>query len=147
MIVGLDLPPRALHAHTKGHWRNQQQAKAAYRREAYLRALPEAPPEPLEEAKLAIRFYWPNRRRRDTLSAVQSLKPAIDGLVDAGWIVDDDWQHLGIGTIEAAVDSRRRRHRGPRHTLPLELTRGQFRVILRGVDARSMMKGENNGGR
>ena len=46
---------------------------------------------PYEKGELSIDFHFPNLRRRDTLNAVQGLKPAIDGLVDAGIILDDDW--------------------------------------------------------
>lgn len=53
---------------------------------------------------LSIDFYWPDRRRRDTLNAVQSIKPYVDGVTDSGAIPDDNWQVLSIGHIRSHLD-------------------------------------------
>jgi len=47
-----------------------------------------------ERASVAATFYWPNQRRRDTDNAIASLKAAYDGLVDAGLLPDDDYEHM-----------------------------------------------------
>jgi hypothetical protein len=42
--------------------------------------------------RLSITFYLPDRRRRDpgNLVGSEAVKALVDGLVDAGWIVDDN---------------------------------------------------------
>jgi hypothetical protein len=42
-------------------------------------------------ARLSARFYLPTRHRRDpgNLVGSEGFKALVDGLVDAGWIVDD----------------------------------------------------------
>jgi Holliday junction resolvase RusA-like endonuclease len=108
ICITLPLPPAALHAHNSGNWRSKAAPTRAYRQEAALLAKQEMRKErssyPYEKGELSIDFHFPNLRRRDTLNAVQGLKPAIDGLVDAGIILDDDWQRLTIGHIRSYLD-------------------------------------------
>jgi|TARA_Y100000034_G_C6572026_1_gene247961 Holliday junction resolvase RusA-like endonuclease len=106
--VTLALPPVALHAHNTGGWRSKAGPTKAYREESALLTQQAMRKKrgsyPYENAELSIDFYFPNLKRRDTLNAVQGLKPAIDGLSDAGLIVDDDWKHLSIGNIRSYLD-------------------------------------------
>lgn len=44
---------------------------------------------PLRDVVISIAFGVPDRRRRDLDNLIASTKPLIDGLVDAGLIVDD----------------------------------------------------------
>jgi Holliday junction resolvase RusA-like endonuclease len=108
MIITLALPPTTLHAHNRGNWRSKAAPTRAYREEAALLAKQEMRRKrgsyPFEKAELGIDIYFPNLRRRDTLNVVQGLKPAIDGLVDARLIDDDDWQRLKIGYIRSYLD-------------------------------------------
>ena len=55
-------------------------------------------------ARMSIRFYWADNRRRDTLNAVQTCKPYIDGFVDESVFTDDSWQHLEVGYVASAID-------------------------------------------
>ena len=103
-VLTLPLPPPALHAHAKGGWHGKSGPTKKYRMDAYLLASGRKYVTRFERARLSIAFFWPNFIRRDTLNAVHSIKPAIDGIVDAGWIMDDDWQHMEIGSINSAVD-------------------------------------------
>ena len=112
--ITLPLPPAALHAHAKGHWRDKTTATRRYREEAYFLALiamkescgeiPKAEANEPARGRLSVAFYWPDNRRRDTLNAIQGLKPAVDGIVDAGVLSDDSWQVLQIGEITAQID-------------------------------------------
>jgi hypothetical protein len=49
---------------------------------------------PWETATLQAMFFFSVNRRRDGVNHNQMLKPAQDGVVDAGLIVDDDHEHL-----------------------------------------------------
>lgn len=49
---------------------------------------------PWERATVAVRWFHTQKRRRDDVNYLASLKPAYDGLVDAGLLVDDDHEHL-----------------------------------------------------
>jgi crossover junction endodeoxyribonuclease RusA len=69
----------------------------------------------MERAVMSIDFYWPTAARRDILNACQGLKPAIDGIVDAGVLPDDNWKVLTIGHIRPHVDRA-----NPRVVLTLE---------------------------
>ena len=111
MMISLPLPSRALHAHNTGHWRSKAAPTKAYRLEAAILTQEAMRKDggsyPYARAELSVDFYWPDLRRRDTLNAVQGLKPAIDGcLVDSEMIKDDDWQHLSIGHIRSHLDRK-----------------------------------------
>lgn len=62
-----------------------------------------------EHITVSCHYATGDRRRRDTDNLVPSFKPAIDGLVDAGLIVDDDPQHvtLVMPTIHNGTGKRR----------------------------------------
>lgn len=47
-----------------------------------------------EHVTVQLHYATGDRRRRDADNLVATQKPAIDGLVDAGLIVDDDPQHI-----------------------------------------------------
>ena len=49
---------------------------------------------PWEKAKIQAVFFHDTNRRRDDVNSMQMLKPAYDGIVDAGLLVDDDNEHL-----------------------------------------------------
>lgn len=121
--IVLPLPSPALHAHAKGGWRSKTKPTAAAREEARLMALPHRSKAPqfAGGAVLSVDFYFANMRRRDLGNAFQSLKPAIDGIVDSGLLPDDNWQVLEVGHIRGRLD------------------RGNPRVVLR-LEARSQRK-------
>ena len=49
---------------------------------------------PWRRATARLTFYWPTKRRRDVRNAEHMMKPAYDGIVDAGIIPDDSAEHL-----------------------------------------------------
>jgi len=49
-------------------------------------------------------FFVPDRRRRDEANLIQSCKPAIDGVVDAGVIEGDHWEKLTTGSVRVSID-------------------------------------------
>lgn len=99
IVVILPLPPRALSPNRPAGSRGGRFAKAAaakkYRMQAR-RATEAAGVEtgPWELASVTAAFYFATRRRRDQDNAMAMLKPAYDGIVDAGLVRDDDYEHL-----------------------------------------------------
>ena len=49
---------------------------------------------PWGKATVSPVFYHEQKRRRDDVNHAAMLKPAYDGVVEAGMIVDDDSEHL-----------------------------------------------------
>ena len=93
-----------LHAHASGHWRTKTAATKAAREIGKLLAMGQ--PKITGPAILDIKFTVPNRRRRDICNMVQSMKPYIDGVVDAGGIEGDHWEVLSVGSITVVLGDR-----------------------------------------
>lgn len=85
--VTLPWPPRILSPNVRAHWAAKNRAAQAYRyacwgsaKEAKLTA----PPKPKSSGKrwlhVGIRFYPPDKRRRDDDNMITSLKYGLDGL-------------------------------------------------------------------
>lgn len=49
---------------------------------------------PWQEVEVKAVFYYRHKRRRDQDNAMGSLKAAYDGIVDAGLVIDDDYEHM-----------------------------------------------------
>ena len=114
MILTLPIPPATLNAHNKGHWRSKSAAVKSCRRLACAETLALRPPS-LDRSVLSIDLYWPDLLNRDTFNAVQSCKPYIDGIVDAGVIPDDNWRVMSIGHVRSHLDRE-----NPRVVLTIE---------------------------
>lgn len=59
---------------------------------------------PWERVDVSVVFYYKTKRRRDEDNAMGSLKAAYDGIVDAGLVGDDDWEHMSRKIPEFRVD-------------------------------------------
>ena len=92
MRLVLDLPPRELSPNFRSHWAKKAKAVKYYREQAWARARIEAPRPFLEWKRATLRTTWylPDARRRDPDNLMASLKAAIDGLVDARVLADDN---------------------------------------------------------
>lgn len=106
----IPLPPAGVTAHNTGHWRSKSDKIKKYRKDCCLAALGEARDGAIryrvkidhewylgksraEKAGARSMFYRP----RDIANAIQALKPAIDGLVDAGLLFDDTHEYVAWG--------------------------------------------------
>ncbi len=49
---------------------------------------------PWPRAQARLTFYWKDKRRRDIRNAEAMMKAAYDGIVDAGILIDDSYDHL-----------------------------------------------------
>ncbi len=91
------LPPKECNPNWRGHWTQRQAAVKSFRNAAKFCCMADSKfSEPnYEKAKVSIILTVPDMRYiRDTDNMLASLKPAIDGCVDAGVIVGDDPEHL-----------------------------------------------------
>lgn len=113
ILIVLRLPPKSLSPNRPPASRGGRMAKARdakrYRRSAWAHGCQQRPAEPWERATVRATFYHATRRRRDDVNHLAMLKPAYDGLVDAGVLVDDDAEHLT--TLPAAFEVDRERPR------------------------------------
>lgn len=49
---------------------------------------------PWQKVSVKATFFFKDKRRRDVRNAMGSLKSAEDGIVDAGLVADDDYEHM-----------------------------------------------------
>lgn len=82
-----------LNANQRLHWRKKAPLTRALRQQACVLAKQAGIPT-LGRAHILGEFRPPDRRRRDVANLYPSFKAAIDGLVDAGVLEDDDDTHL-----------------------------------------------------
>ena len=93
------LPPRELNPNWRGHWGDRAHAAQAFRHAARVCALNDSrfSHPSFSRARVTVKLYVPDRRHRprDLDNLLASLKPAMDGCIDAGIIRDD-----AAGSIE-----------------------------------------------
>lgn len=92
ITIVLPLPPRECWQNSHTHYRVRAKHIKAYRAACKTQttaALRCERPE-WEAAKVSFLFYWNDKRRRDPLNAMAAMKAGIDGIVDAGLLIDDD---------------------------------------------------------
>lgn len=99
MLIVLPLPSGLLSPnHTTGSFGGRMQKAAAiksYRAKAKTVAEDLGVESgPWGRATVGVTFYHSRKNRRDDVNHLASLKPAYDGLVDAGLLEDDDAEHL-----------------------------------------------------
>lgn len=92
--IVLPLPPPELSPNSRAHWAPKMRAVRNYRKTTRWLAtvaqrLEERPLRRWETATVRTIAYYPVNRRRDRDNVLTSLKPAWDGLADAGLIIND----------------------------------------------------------
>lgn len=105
VAIVLPAPHAALHSHNRGAWYEKKTMVSALLNKAQAICLRNKTPK-WTGAFVDYRFYFADERRHDAANAVQSMKAAIDGIVKAGLIPDDDYNHLWIKSICCAVDKK-----------------------------------------
>jgi Holliday junction resolvase RusA-like endonuclease len=107
MVIVLPLPPRELSPNARPHWAAKARAVRQYRETAYLSALAECRARPLRVARVTARFYFRTQRRRDRDNLLASLKPAFDGIADAGVVANDAGMiHMPVEQYVDRIDPR-----------------------------------------
>jgi Holliday junction resolvase RusA-like endonuclease len=99
VLIVLPLPHNSLHpnSHVASHGLRMRKARetARYRKLAKARALEQSVESaPWERVAVSATFFHRQRRKRDDVNFLGSLKAAYDGIVDSGLLVDDDHEHL-----------------------------------------------------
>lgn len=92
--VELGRPP-CLNAERSGHWTARAELTKEWRQAFYLLAREAGLPRRLPAIRVASFPSYPDRRSWPDLGGwLPATKAAVDGLVDAGVIADDDPEHL-----------------------------------------------------
>jgi Holliday junction resolvase RusA-like endonuclease len=99
VTIILPLPPKALSPNctvaTPGGRFTKATATRRYRRLAKEAVEAEnIETVPWKKVTVKATFFWKHKRRRDPDNANSSLKAAYDGIVDAGLVADDDYEHM-----------------------------------------------------
>ena len=97
------LPPIALSPNARPHWAQKHRATQSLRTVAWACAYSVAR-DRIEKATIQPIFVVASKRRRDPDNWLAMLKPAIDGLVDAGILIDDDSEHVKLLSPQFVVD-------------------------------------------
>ena len=91
------LPPRECSPNARPHYMAKAGETKLYRHEVGWQAIAAkdgkawlAP----DKARVDVTFIVPDRRRRDKTNFASAFKAGLDGLVDAGVIVDDSYEHI-----------------------------------------------------
>lgn len=84
-----------LNSNQRIHHHPKAERTATIRQLAGLRARSANPIPRLDRCELEVCVGWPNRsRKRDAPNLWPTMKAAIDGIVDAGWLPDDNDEHI-----------------------------------------------------
>lgn len=78
----------------RGHWAKRSGVKRSMRHLAEVKARAAHLPRGIERAHITVWIDYPDKRRRDILNLYPTSKCHIDGLVDAGVLIDDSDTHL-----------------------------------------------------
>ena len=81
------VPPLSMN--DRGHWRTKNRIIAEVRHTSFMLAKHHKVPKQLGRISALLVYYPRDRRRRDPENYVATLKPLVDGLVDARIIPDD----------------------------------------------------------
>lgn len=91
VTIELPIPPSACHSNSRVHWTERATANSAMRQWACYRARAANDRQPRwHRATITVQAHYDDHRRRDNDGLLASLKSAIDGIVDAGILHDDD---------------------------------------------------------
>ena len=103
MRIDLDIPANLwLTANGRLHWAAKASRTKRIRRLAFLLAqkLPA-----MDAANIHAAISYPTARRADPANASPTVKAAIDGIVDAGVLPDDDHRHVPGVTFSRGPDT------------------------------------------
>lgn len=115
-VVTLPAGTVLLNANDRLHWRTKGRITKALR-EAAADSARDAQIPPLDQVRITAVLHPHDKRRRDPHNWYPSYKAAIDGLVDAGVIPDDDAKHL-LG-VEVVLGTPVRHNQVALHIKPL----------------------------
>lgn len=111
MTITLTMTGPRFSANDRLHFRKERQLKQAWRElgQVHARAAIGASFVPLEQAHVVVTQIPGSRRRTDPGNVAPAAKAAIDGLVLAGVLVDDDAAHMVGPDFRLAAEPARQR--------------------------------------
>jgi len=90
ITIILPLPDPALSPNARVHWTEKAKAVKSYRFEAKCKVMAKTPRRLMwGKASYKASFHFKDSRRRDADNAIASLKSALDGVADAGLVIND----------------------------------------------------------
>lgn len=90
ITIVLPLPDKCLSPNARVHWAKKAKAVKFYRQRARYETRAIAGLNlGWQKATYKARFYFPDARRRDADNAIASIKSALDGVADAGLVIND----------------------------------------------------------
>lgn len=91
LTITIPLPPKEVRNNARVHWARKAGAVKQYRFLTRFRAMTAMGETKLawKKAKVHITAYFPTARHLDPTNLIDALKPAFDGLEDAGVIEND----------------------------------------------------------
>lgn len=121
--IVIDVPAACqwISTNDRQHWRVRAGFTSTWRERTAWRAK-QLHIRAMQRAEIEALLIFPVRRRRDPHNFMPTIKAAIDGLVDAGVLPDDDSTHLTVGKVE---------HGEPDRSLPRG--RGILRLLITDV--------------
>lgn len=109
-VIILPLPPSILSPNNPPGTRGGRFARASaskrYRQLAVHATVGLCMGSPWDKCTVKAFFFHKTHRRRDDVNHLAMLKPAYDGCVEGGLVVDDSSDHLKTETPEFAVDKK-----------------------------------------
>ncbi|MFC4333884.1 RusA family crossover junction endodeoxyribonuclease [Salininema proteolyticum] len=106
-IVTIPAPAGWISSNDRGHWAPRARLTRTWRAAARLQAKTAKVPQ-LSRVRIVAEVQRPDRRRADAANRYPTIKAAIDGLVDAGVIADDDDKHVDDLVIRRGATVARR---------------------------------------
>jgi crossover junction endodeoxyribonuclease RusA len=94
-LIPLPIEAPPLRDNQRLHWADKARKTRQLRSYARLLANSHKVP-PLDRARIVLHWQPAVRRTRDQFSIAPTLKPLVDGLVDAGVLCDDDSEHADL---------------------------------------------------
>jgi len=91
ITITLPLPDKCLSPNARVHWAKKAKTVKTYRHDAMWACIHKSSHvhKKWKRASYTARFYFPDARRRDADNAIASIKSALDGVADAGLVVND----------------------------------------------------------
>jgi hypothetical protein len=99
-LLRVELPglPKSMNQLMGAHWRVRAGHAKKWQQAVWAKAWPTRPREPLAQARLVCTRYS-SASSMDDDNLRSSFKPLIDGLVRAGWLIDDGPRVIGTPDV------------------------------------------------
>ena len=98
-LVTITAPAAFVTSNQHGHWRKRHELTAAWRGASGWAAKTQHLPQFTTPVHVTATIHRADQRIHDLDGFAPTVKAVIDGLRDAGCLVEDDWRHIPVLTI------------------------------------------------